>query len=216
VAGYTAVLPLPEHLPLEVSVVLLQGTNKLDWAFFCSANHPNPYNSLQVIVEREDVAGYPRKPVADEPTTAPPEIASPTPAAVFAPELVAGTRGYIESVAYQVNRTYESTCYDACAVMIRRLIETLIIEVFEAKGIADRIKDSAGDYLSLRDLISKMLSEQSLSLTRNMKKALPELKDVGDKSAHSRYFNAVRDDIDRLTPQVRLAVQELLAVAGLK
>jgi hypothetical protein len=69
VAGYHATLPLPEHLPVEVRVVLLQGTKELDWAVFYSAEHPDPHNSRQVIVERKDVAGYPRKPVADEPTT---------------------------------------------------------------------------------------------------------------------------------------------------
>jgi hypothetical protein len=215
-AGFHVTLPLPKHLPTEVRVVPLQSAQELDWAVFYNAEYPDPHNSLQVIVEREDVAGYPRMPVTDGPTVGPVEIASSSPSAVFAAELVAGTRGYIERVAHQVNRTYESGCYDACAVMIRRLIETLIIEVFEAKGIADRIRDSAGDYLTLRDLITKTLTEPSLGLTRNMKNALPELKDVGDKSAHSRYFNAVRDDIDKGTSHVRHAVQELLALANLK
>src|SRR5690348_1804158 len=71
-----------------------------------------------------------------------PEVLPGRSNAVVPHVLVKGTRGYIERVTTQVNRSYESTCYDACAVMIRRLIETLIIEVFEAKGIADRIKDA--------------------------------------------------------------------------
>jgi hypothetical protein len=53
-------------------------------------------------------------------------------------------------------------------------------------------------------------------LGRNVRKALPKLKDVGDKSAHSRRFNAHREDIDKLTGDLRDSVQELLAVGKLK
>ena len=45
--------------------------------------------------------------------------------------VVRNTRGYIERIANQVNGTYENGWYDACTVMIRRLLETLIIEAFE-------------------------------------------------------------------------------------
>jgi hypothetical protein len=45
--------------------------------------------------------------------------------------LLRGTRGYMERIAHQINGTYSNGWYDGCAVMIRRLIETLIIEVFE-------------------------------------------------------------------------------------
>ena len=37
--------------------------------------------------------------------------------------VVRGTRGYIERVANQINGTYENGWYDACAVMIRRVLE---------------------------------------------------------------------------------------------
>ncbi|WP_208543899.1 hypothetical protein [Paenibacillus protaetiae] len=49
---------------------------------------------------------------------------------VFSQSLVKHTRGYIEKVVNQINGTYEQGWYDACAVMIRRVIETLIIEAF--------------------------------------------------------------------------------------
>ena len=60
--------------------------------------------------------------------------------------MVRGTRGYIERVSHQANGTYANGWYDACAVMIRRLLETLIIECYEAHKIEDRIKDSSGNY----------------------------------------------------------------------
>ena len=72
--------------------------------------------------------------------------------------LVRGTRGYIERIANQANGAYENGWYDACAVMIRRLLETLIIEAFEKHTIADKIKNASGDFLYLGDLVDKALS----------------------------------------------------------
>lgn len=130
--------------------------------------------------------------------------------------LVRNTRGYIERVVHQINGCYQNGWYDACAVMIRRLLEILIIEVFEAFNIADKIKNANGDFLYLSDLINKMLIETTWNLTRNTKKALPKLKDIGDKSAHSRRFNAIRSDIDHIMPELRVASQELIYLANLK
>jgi hypothetical protein len=130
--------------------------------------------------------------------------------------IVRNTRGYIERIAHQINGCYENGWYDACAVMIRRLLEILVIEVFEHFGDADKIKNTNGDFLYLSDLIAKLLAETTWGLSRNTKMALPKLKDIGDKSAHSRRFNAVRSDIDRLLPDFRVAYQELIYLAKLK
>lgn len=130
--------------------------------------------------------------------------------------LVSGSRTYIEKVAHQINGSYEHGWYDACGVMIRRLIETLIIEAFEHHKIEAQVKTASGDYVYLRDLITATLNCTSWSLGRNVKQALPRLKDVGDRSAHSRRFIAQRQDIDRLAPDLRDVIQELLTLANLK
>ncbi len=130
--------------------------------------------------------------------------------------LVNGTRGYIEKLSHQINGTYENGWYDGCAVMIRRLIETLIIECFESKSIAHKIQNVSGDFVYLSDLISATLSESSWNIGRNAKKSLKALKDIGDKSAHSRRFIAQRRDIDKVTADIRNVVQELIYLASLK
>jgi hypothetical protein len=130
--------------------------------------------------------------------------------------LVRGTRGYIERVSNQINGAYENGWYDACAVMLRRLIETLIIEAFENHRIAHSIQNANGDFLYLRDLIDKTLGERPWNLSRNAKQALPRLKDIGDKSAHSRRYIAQRGDIQPLLSDVRTVIQELLYIAALK
>ncbi|HRI04883.1 MAG TPA: DUF4145 domain-containing protein [Pyrinomonadaceae bacterium] len=146
----------------------------------------------------------------------PSEIAPSQNDAIIYFSLVRGTRGYIERVAHQVNGTYANGWYDACAVMLRRLLETLIIECFESHSIGNKIKDTNNNFRYLRDLIDLTLNETSWNLGRNVKTALPKLKDIGDKSAHSRRYNAHREDIDKLAKDIRDVVQELVALAGLK
>lgn len=130
--------------------------------------------------------------------------------------MVRGTRGYIERVAHQANGTYANGWYDACAVMIRRLLETLIIECYESHKIEDHIKDSSGNYLFLKDLVNKALAEKSWTLGRTARSVLPKLKDLGDKSAHNRRYNAHREDLDKVLKDLRDVVQELLVLARLK
>lgn len=147
----------------------------------------------------------------------PPEEGAPSqeePVVYFS--LVRNTRGYLERLVHQINGSYSGGWYDASAVMIRRLVETLIIEVFEKHGIASKVQNSTGDFLYLRDLIAALIAEKTWNLSRNAKGALPRLKDVGDMSAHSRRFIAQRQDIDRLVGDLRVVVQELVALAHLK
>jgi hypothetical protein len=147
----------------------------------------------------------------------PPEEGAPSaeePVIYFS--LVRNTRGYLERLVHQINGAYSNGWYDASAVMIRRLVETLIIEVFERHGIASKIQNSAGDFLYLRDLISMLVNDKTWNLSRNAKAALPRLKDVGDMSAHSRRFIAQRQDIDRLISDLRVVIQELVSLAHLK
>jgi hypothetical protein len=130
--------------------------------------------------------------------------------------VIRDTRGYLEKTANQINGCYEHGWFDACAVMVRRLVETLIIEVFEHNGIAYKIQDSTGNFVRLDDLVTLTLSEQKWNLTRSTKRGLPKLKSLGDLSAHSRRYVAHRQDIERVIDDLRVVIQEMLFLAGLK
>lgn len=135
---------------------------------------------------------------------------------IFPQSLLATTgRGYLIAVGRQMNGCFESGWYDACAVMMRRLLETAIIEAFEAKQLDNKIKDSQGEFLQLTALIAAALSETVWNLSRNTKQALPRLRDVGHKSAHSRRFTAQRSDIEKVQSDCRVALEEFLHLAGL-
>ena len=135
---------------------------------------------------------------------------------VIADSIVRQTRGYIERIANQINGCFENGWYDACAVMMRRLLETVIIEVFEAHAIASKIKNPQGDYFYLNDLISAILAESNVTLSRNTRDSLKKLKKVGDLSAHSRRYNANYQDIEGVRYDFRIAIEELLYLARLK
>jgi hypothetical protein len=134
---------------------------------------------------------------------------------VLPKSIVTRTRSYIEKIVVQINISYSNGCYDACAVLIRRLIETLIIETFEHNKISDKIKDKDGEFFHLKKLIELTLSEPSWNLGRNTSKGLGKMKDIGDFSAHNRRFLAHKNDIDNISKDLRLATQEFLILAGL-
>jgi hypothetical protein len=129
--------------------------------------------------------------------------------------LTQANRGYLISVGRQMNGCFARGWYDACAVMMRRLLEISIIEAVEHKGIDSKIRDSKGDYLQLSDLISSALAEPAIRLSRNAKKALPQLRDVGHLSAHGRTFHARKEDIEAIRMGCRVVIEELLTHAGL-
>lgn len=141
---------------------------------------------------------------------------SPPTDTIIPMSIVKGTRGYIEKVVLQANGCYESGWYDASAVMIRRIIETLIIECFECHKIAERIKDSNGTFFLLKDLIDTCLKENTWTLGRNTKNALPRIKDIGDLSAHNRRYLANKSDIDKIREGLRVTVEELIHLSKLK
>ncbi|MEH1965309.1 hypothetical protein [Nostoc sp.] len=134
---------------------------------------------------------------------------------LFPMEIVQKTRDYINKVAYQANECYKQGLYDACAVMVRRLIETLIIECYEHHKIDSKIKNKNGDFFALKDLISKFLSETewNVSRSKNLEK-IADIKVIGDLSAHNRRYNARDYDINKVKADIRIAVEELVYIAG--
>lgn len=135
---------------------------------------------------------------------------------VLPKELVAHTRGYIERVVEQINKSFDIELYDCTAVMCRRVLETLIIEVYEAKGEAARIKGADGQFMMFAGLLAVLEKDQTINLSRNGLSGLRDFKSLGDLSAHNRRFNARRPDIERIRDGLRVAVEELVHLAGFR
>lgn len=125
-------------------------------------------------------------------------------------------RKYIPKTARQVAICYDNQAYDACLVMIRRLLETLIIEVFEHFGVQDRIKNEKRNYLYCSDLIDNLVSEKQLwTIGRNADEGMKKIKKLGDLCAHNRRFNATKIDLDGIKLDLRVVLEELIHLSDI-
>lgn len=124
--------------------------------------------------------------------------------------LVDITPYYIKGTAKQMAQCYECCLYDATLVLMRKLIETLIIECFERFGIDCVIKGDNGDFLYLSELIPKYLASSKWNASRNLDKNIKEVKKYGDLSAHNRRFQAKKSDIDSFKFELRQTIQEIV------
>jgi hypothetical protein len=117
-----------------------------------------------------------------------------------------------------LNGSFHHGYYNAAAVILRRLLETLIIETYEHLTRETEIKDGSGNYLMLGDLAERACGEnghRGLNLGRDSKKALKDARSIGNWSAHARRFLAHAGDLTKLQNGMRLLVQELIQIADL-
>lgn len=128
------------------------------------------------------------------------------------------SRGYVEGVCRELNGCFRHAYYNAAAVMLRRLLETLIIEAYEHLCRESEIKSGSGNYYMLSDLAERVCGEnghRGLNLGRDSKKALNDARNLGNWSAHARRFLAHAGDLTKLQVGMRLLVQELIQIADL-
>lgn len=133
------------------------------------------------------------------------------------PSLVKGTRGYIEWTIREINVTYREKCYTSCAAMLRRLLETLIFELYDADGQLSGLRhpNDASRFLNLGGLISKAHQDYKHDLTEKAKDVMPRIRDLGNVFVHNRRVYARESDIARLQFDIRIMVEEMLALAKL-
>ena len=125
-------------------------------------------------------------------------------------QIVSNEKGYFQKVIYQINGCYQDKYYDASFVMIRRAIETLIIEVYESLNIEDQIKDSNENFFQFNKLIDEAVANPKIKLSKIAKADLKAIKKFGDTAAHNRRLNLIKQDIDKYSDSIRLIVEELI------
>ncbi len=125
-------------------------------------------------------------------------------------------RGFIESLAKQINRSYEENIFDGCAVLMRRLEEVLLILSYEHLKIADQIKDGNGNYVMLEGIVKNAVTNAALGLSRNSKTSVETFRVLGNFSAHKITYTCRREYIQEKIDDYRALVDELLHKAGLR
>jgi hypothetical protein len=135
---------------------------------------------------------------------------------VIPPAPYENTRGYIQSLAKQINRSYEDNIFDGCAVLMRRLEEVLLILSYENLKIADSIKDASGHYLLLEGIVSDATGNGTLNLSRNSRKSIEVFRNLGNYSAHKITYTCKREYIKEKIDEYRALIDELLHKGGLR
>jgi hypothetical protein len=125
-----------------------------------------------------------------------------------------GVRNYLDRLIRQINHSYAHNCYDACAVLMRRLFEILIISSYQYFNIDDEIKDVNGYYVMLESLVKKVQNNPTLKIGR-IKKDFDLIREVGNYSAHGFTYIAGKKDIDDIRLKYRVMLEEMYTKAGL-
>ena len=126
-----------------------------------------------------------------------------------------GGRKNLEAIRREINGTFEFGLYNACAVMCRRLMECLLIEVFDVSGNKSAISGADGNLLGLSDILAKAKAGSPIKLSRNAPRVADRVKDSGDAAAHSRHYVTSQRDIEDLNPGFRQLISELASLAKL-
>jgi len=126
------------------------------------------------------------------------------------------TRGFVESLARQINASYEYNIFDGCAVLMRRLLEILLILSYEHHSNDQLIKLPGGSYKLLDQIISDAKQNASLKLTKDTKATLDTFRTLGNFSAHKIYYSCRRSDLKHSLAGFRTTIEELLYKSGLK
>lgn len=126
-----------------------------------------------------------------------------------------GKRKYLDQLIYQINHSYANNCYDAAAVLMRRLFEVLLVLSYQNYGIDDQIKDPMGKgYIMLDGIVKDAKNNQKLKISR-IRNEFDTFRMVGNFSAHSITYTAGRKDIDDIKLNYRVMLEELYSKAGL-
>lgn len=134
---------------------------------------------------------------------------------ILPPALYQRTRGYIESLAKQINRAYEENIFDGCAVLMRRLEEVLLILSYEHLRIDAEIKDGKGHYFLLEGIARNAEANNTLNLSRNAKPTVEAIRKLGNYSAHKVTYTCKKEYIQEQIMDFRALVDELLHKAGI-
>ncbi|MDB5491918.1 MAG: hypothetical protein JWO78_1767 [Micavibrio sp.] len=125
-------------------------------------------------------------------------------------------RKYVRHIADQANWAYEANAFDACAVMMRRLLELLLIHTFKNKTLEASIKKPDGHYIELDLIINQAVTNPAVGLTQGVVKELKALKDLGNLGAHDIVYLVQKSDIESRITVFRKVIAHLIDYAGFK
>ena len=126
-----------------------------------------------------------------------------------------GKRPFLTRLIQQINFTYGNNCYDACAILMRRLFEVVLVLAYQNKGIEADIAKADGTHKMLEGIVKDAVQNKTLGVPARISKNFDAFREVGNNSAHSITYTAGKLDIDNIVRDYRVMLEDLYNRAGL-
>ena len=126
-----------------------------------------------------------------------------------------GKRPFLTRLIQQINFTYGKNCFDACAVLMRRLFEVLLVLAYQHKGIEADITKADGSHKMLEGIVKDAVQNGKLGIPARISKNFDAFREVGNNSAHNITYTAGKLDIDKIARDYRVMMEDLYNRAGL-
>lgn len=126
-----------------------------------------------------------------------------------------GKRGFLDKIIKQINHTYSHNCFDACAVLMRRLFEILLVLTYQNTGIESAISKPDGTHFMLEAIVKDAVQNKALGIPARISKNFDAFREVGNNSAHSITYTAGQKDITDIQRDYRVMMEDLYNRAGL-
>ena len=126
-----------------------------------------------------------------------------------------GKRSFLTKLIKQINVTYGSNCYDACAILLRRLFEIVLVLCFQRHDIEEEITKADGSHKMLEGITKAAIGNKTLNISKRITDNLEVFREVGNNSAHSITYIATKKDIDDIKIAYRVMLEDLYNKAGL-
>ena len=126
-----------------------------------------------------------------------------------------GKRGYLDKLIKQINHTYGHNCFDACAILMRRLFEILLVLTYQNTGNEAVISKPDGTHFMLEAIVKDAVQNKALGIPARISKNFDAFREVGNNSAHSITYTAGQKDVTDIQRDYRVMMEDLYNRAGL-
>lgn len=126
-----------------------------------------------------------------------------------------GKKPYLDRIIKQINFTYDNNCYDACAILLRRLFEILLVLAYQRNRVEQDITNAQGHHFMLEGIVKNAKTNATLNFSSRVKNNFDTFREVGNNSAHSITYTASKKDIDDIKIAYRVMLDELYDKAGI-
>ncbi len=126
-------------------------------------------------------------------------------------EIFEKCKHYITNTVHQINGCWNHEYWEACAVMTRRLLQILIIELYRTRAWEKNLRDNnTGDYIGLKAMIGKVKGDRRFGFDSRVGRGLDQLKELGDIAAHDYRVRVRKTDLQGKRELLRYTCERLV------